>query len=265
MGIANITPDSFFDKGRYFSCKKAVKHIQDMLDAGANIIDIGAESTRPGAEYISLEEEQKRIFPVVKEVLKSKKVFISIDTNKAAIAEKCLSIGASMINDVSALRKDPAMVKVVAEHEVPVILMHALDDPKAMQDNPTYKNVVSQIIDFFKERVDFALSHGIKKEKIYLDPGIGFGKNLEHNFSIIRCMEKFTELGLPLVIGASRKSFIGKNKPEERLIGSITTAVVAAMKGASVVRVHDVKETVDALKMVETLIFPPVKGELKGV
>jgi len=261
MGILNVTPDSFSDGGKYFSLDSAVRRCEEMLEEGAKIIDIGGESTRPGAEPVSLEEEIRRVVPVIKEIRKrfGDDFFISVDTYKSEVAKLSLEEGADMINDVSALRFDENMVNVVARYECPVVLMHMRGTPKTMQENPTYDDVVGEILNFLKERIEFAVNFGVKEENIIVDPGIGFGKTVEHNLCILKRLCEFKVLGLPIMIGTSRKSFIGaiteESEPEKRLAGSLATYGIAVENGAKIIRVHDVKETVDFLK-----VFLAVKG-----
>ena len=255
MGVLNVTPDSFYDKGRFFEQKKAVKHALDMERDGADIIDVGGESTRPGAPDVSVDEELGRVVPVIRAISKKVKIAISIDTRKAKVADAALKAGASIVNDVSALREDPDMAGVVAKHRAKIILMHMKGRPKDMQADPKYIDVVKEIIRSLKRSIDLAKRAGIKKSKIIIDPGIGFGKTVEHNLKILRGLGHFKKLGYPLCVGTSRKYFIGKmlgsKDPEDRLVGSIATATAAAMSGANIIRAHDVALTRQALKMVD--------------
>ena len=255
MGVLNVTPDSFYDKGRFFEQKKAVKHALDMERDGADIIDVGGESTRPGAPDVSVDEELGRVVPVIRAISKKVKIAISIDTRKAKVADAALKAGASIVNDVSALREDPDMAGVVAKHRAKIILMHMKGRPKDMQADPKYIDVVKEIIRSLKRSIDLAKRAGIKKSKIIIDPGIGFGKTVEHNLKILRGLGHFKKLGYPLCVGTSRKYFIGKmlgsKDPEDRLAGSIATATAAAMSGANIIRAHDVALTRQALKMVD--------------
>ena len=257
MGILNVTPDSFSDGGKFARFEAAVAQAMQMQNEGADIIDIGGESSRPGAEPVSAQDEMERVLPAIKEIRRLSPIQISIDTYKAATAEAALAAGANIVNDISALRFDPAMVDLLARTDVPVILMHMLGTPRDMQQNPTYTDCVKEIGDFFGERIEFCRSRGIGKERLILDPGIGFGKRLEDNLAILRELEQFKRFGLPVLVGASRKSFIGKVAPERpagrRLGGSIAAAVVAALHGADIVRVHDVAETVEALRVVQAI------------
>jgi len=266
MGILNVTPDSFSDGGKYFSLEKAIAHAEKMVNEGADIVDIGGESTRPGAESVPLEEELRRVIPVVENLAKKIKVLVSIDTYKSEVAKRALDSGAQMVNDISGLRFDPQMVKIVSEYQVPVVIMHMKGTPKNMQDNPEYTDVVDEIYNFFSERVNFALNSAVKKESIYLDPGIGFGKTVEHNLEILRRLNEFHSLDCPLVLGTSRKSFIGKILEtevdpvkkfygvEERLEGSLTTYVWAIIQGVKILRVHDAKETKRVVKVTEAIL-----------
>ncbi len=257
MGILNITPDSFSDPGRFVDLDKAVSHGLDMARHGADLLDIGGESSRPGAEPVSAEVEMARVIPVIDRLRKAGAPPISIDTYKATTAEAALAAGAEIINDISALRFDDQMGPLVARTRVPVILMHMLGTPRDMQKNPKYDDCVEEIASFFEERIRFATICGIKRSQIVLDPGIGFGKRLEDNLSILRGLKRLTKFGLPILVGASRKSFIGALtgavEPSARLGGSIAVALSAVGSGAQIFRVHDVPETVQALKMHEAM------------
>ena len=244
MGILNVTPDSFYDGGRYRDRYDAIENALKMVDEGADIIDIGGESTHPGAEPVTVEEELHRVIPVLEAIVQNVSVPVSIDTYKADVARRAVEAGAKMINDISALRFDPHMVDVVKDTGCSVVLMHMLGKPKTMQMNPEYTNVINDIITFLKQRVGFAVSHGIPKEKIIVDPGIGFGKTLEHNLAIVRDVHRFHETGCPVLIGVSRKSMIGKitGLPvEERLWGSAALTAYCVINGVEIHRVHDVK------------------------
>lgn len=257
MGILNVTPDSFHDSGRYAKPEAAIARAREMAAAGAGIIDVGGESTRPGSEPVGPEEELMRVIPVIGAIAPELDVPVSIDTSKAGVARRALEAGATMINDVTALRGDEQMAGVAAAAGCPVCLMHMLGEPGTMQQNPQYGDVVGDIRDFFRERMGFAVAQGIKQENIILDPGIGFGKTLEHNLTILRRLDEFLVLGRPLLIGASRKSFIGKvtgeEETEKRLPGTIATTVIAFEKGARIFRVHDVAENCQALKLTEAI------------
>lgn len=243
MGVLNLTPDSFSDGGQFIDPEKAIARARQMVSEGADLIDIGAESSRPGAEPVSAKEEWKRIAPVLPELLKLK-VPISIDTYKPGVAEKCLNAGAHMINDITALRSKK-MAKVVAKYKCPIVLMHMPGSPRTMQENPEYEDICGEIISFLRGRIEFAKKNGIDERKIILDPGIGFGKTVAHNLEILRNLSEFKSLGRPILIGTSRKSFIGKilNLPvNERLEGTLASISIAIQNGADIVRVHDVKE-----------------------
>jgi len=265
MGILNVTPDSFSDGGKFYSTDVAVKHAIQMEKEGADIIDIGGESTRPGSKAISLDEEMNRVIPVVEELVKKIKIPISIDTYKSKIAKKALDLGANMINDISALRGDKNLASIVADYDVPICLMHMKGEPRNMQINPVYDDVVRETHDFLKERSEYAISNGIKKENIIVDPGIGFGKRtgkgIEDNCEILRRLSELKDLGFPIMVGASRKTFIGNicggDKPlpvTDRLEGSLATACIAIFNGADIVRVHDVKETRRCVDIVDHIL-----------
>ncbi|OGS19069.1 MAG: dihydropteroate synthase [Elusimicrobia bacterium RIFOXYA2_FULL_40_6] len=263
MGILNVTPDSFFDGGKYNLLDNALKHAQKMIAQGADIIDIGGESTRPGAETVDEKEEAKRIVPVITRLAKQfKNIVISVDTYKSSVAKTAIDSGAAMVNDISGLSFSPSMAKLVSEKNAHVIIMHIKGTPKDMQAvGPVYKNVVEEINDFFRRKIDYAAAAGVKKEKILIDPGIGFGKTTQHNLEILRNLKKFSTTGCPIVLGTSRKSFIGKilgteDKPlpaNERLYGSLATYACAYSNSIRVLRVHDVKETKQFLRTLETI------------
>jgi dihydropteroate synthase len=250
MGILNITPDSFSDGGKFFKHKYAVDHALKMVQEGADIIDIGAESTRPGSEPVSVEEEWKRIYPVLKEVRGQTGQLISIDTYKSEIARKALDEGADIVNDVSGLRFDPEMAKTVTRYKAPLILMHMQGTPRNMQLQPHYHNLMEEIFVFFANQVELAKNHGI--EQIILDPGIGFGKRYQDNFELIRRLAEFRIFGYPLLLGTSRKSFIGRALDKEvtdRLYGTAATVAIGVLNGANILRVHDVKEIRDIISI----------------
>jgi dihydropteroate synthase len=257
MGILNVTPDSFSDGGKYLAPELAIERGVQMAEDGADIIDIGAESTRPGAEPISYEEELQRIIPVLEGLLKQIDVPISIDTYKSSVAEAVLQIGAKIINDISGLRFDPRMKEVVAKYQAPVVIMHIKGEPLNMQRNPHYDNLIREIYDYLYDSIELAVKAGIKQEKIIVDPGIGFGKRLFDNYEILRRLEEFKVLGCPILIGPSRKSFIGKvlNLPsDQRLEGTIAAIAIGIQNGAHIVRVHDVKEISRACRIVDLLV-----------
>jgi len=258
MGILNITPDSFSDAGRFFEPEAAMAHALEMAAAGADIIDVGGESSRPGAAAIGLDEEIDRVLPVISRIKEETGVLVSVDTSKEEVAHRAVEEGgADMINDISALRFSERMATVVAELDVPVVLMHILGTPETMQRDPSYADVVAEVAEYFQERIDYALGRGVKKEKIILDPGIGFGKRLEDNIALIRHLKRFAEFELPLLVGVSRKSFLGQlggeKTPERREAETIAANLVAARNGADILRVHDVDATVKALKVWRSL------------
>ncbi|MBC7328031.1 dihydropteroate synthase [bacterium] len=245
MGILNLTPDSFYDGGRYVGDDSAIRRAEEMLEEGVDIIDIGGESTRPGAEPISVEEELKRVLPVIKKLVNRVNVPLSIDTYKSEVARIAISEGVEMVNDISALRFDERMVEVVRDYKVPVVLMHMKGTPKDMQMNPYYDDVIGEIYDFFQQRVRWAVEKGVGKNSIVVDPGIGFGKRVVDNLEIVKRLSEFKSLGLPILIGPSRKSFIGAIlgglPPEERLEGTAAVVAIAVLNGVNIIRVHDVK------------------------
>ena len=261
MGVVNVTPDSFSDGGLYLDEEKAIAHGRELVQAGADILDVGGESTRPGAEEVSAEEEIARTEPVVAELtvdLAQTGHEVSIDTSKLAVAEAALDAGATIVNDVTALRAEPEIGALCAERDAGLVLMHMQGDPRTMQRNPTYDDVVDDVRSFLAERLEVAIAAGVAEEKIWLDPGIGFGKNLEHNLELLRRLgELRRSLGRPLVVGASRKSFIGKidgSAVGERLGGSIAASVLAAAEGADVLRVHDVAEVGQAARVAAAIL-----------
>lgn len=258
MGILNVTPDSFYDGGRHAESDQAISDGLSMVEAGADIIDIGGESTRPGASSVSLDDELGRVLPVIRGIRRVTNLPISIDTTKAQVARAALAEGADVVNDISALRFDPDMVKLVAAENVPVILMHMKGTPRTMQLEPHYSDVVAEVREFLVKQIGFAAEQGVKREKIIIDPGIGFGKTLEHNLALLRALPTFASLGQPLLFGASRKAFIGRildAAPDERLEGSLAAAVAAVLAGAHMIRAHDVKETCRAVRMADAIRF----------
>ena len=245
MGILNVTTDSFSDGGQFMDKEIAVNHALEMVKFGADIIDIGGESTRPGAEPVTMEDELDRVIPTIEGIRTTSNVCISIDTYKADVAEKALATGADMVNDISGLQFDEKMVKVVKEENVPVIMMHIKGTPRNMQQNPDYENLMEEIVAYFQERVEFCHEHGIKNENIILDPGIGFGKRLQDNFELLRELKQISNLGFPVLSGPSRKSFIGLTLDlpvDERVEGTAAAVTASILNGAKIVRVHDVKE-----------------------
>ncbi len=257
MGIVNVTPDSFSDGGRYLQRHDAVAHVKEMIAQGADIIDVGGESTRPGSDPVDADEELRRVLPVIEAIREFSDIPVSIDTCKAVVARGALEAGADIINDVSGLRFDPEMAELAGERRTPVVIMHMKGMPKTMQKNPYYDDVVAEVREFFKDRIGHVRARGI--ESIILDPGIGFGKRLQDNLRLLQSLSVFADLGYPLLVGTSRKSFIGMitgDEAEERLGGTITSSLVAVMKGARIVRVHDVREAVQALRVLEAINQP---------
>lgn len=255
MGVLNVTPDSFSDGGVYFDPDEAIRRGTEMAEQGADLIDVGGESTRPGSDLVAEDEEWRRVGRVVETLVRKVDVPLSIDTMKPAVAEKAIRAGASIVNDVSGMR-DPAMVRLVAQERVGVVAMHMLGNPKTMQQDPHYADVVGEVRAFLLDRIRALTAAGVAPESIAVDPGIGFGKSLEHNLSLIRGLDTLAELGHPVVVGVSRKSFIGKvgaGEPGQRLPGSLAAATLAVLHGASVVRVHDVLETVRAMRVVDAV------------
>ena len=257
MGILNLTPDSFSDGGQFSDKNQATDYALKMIEDGADIIDIGGESTRPGAKPVSLDEELKRTISIIKSIRQQSDCLISIDTYKSPVAEAALDVGANLVNDISGLTFDEKMIDIVIARKVPVILMHMKGTPRSMQVDPHYDNVIEEICEFFKRKVKSAKNSGILDNMIILDPGIGFGKRLEDNFEIIRELKQICAMGYPILLGPSRKSFIGAslNLPvEERLEGTLASITAGIMNGANIIRVHDVKETLRAVKITEKIM-----------
>ncbi|MCP4986175.1 MAG: dihydropteroate synthase [Colwellia sp.] len=251
MGILNVTPDSFSDGGKFATFDNALKQVEQMISDGVDIVDIGGESTRPGAVDVSETDELARVIPLLKAIKSKFTIKVSIDTSKAEVMSQAIACGADIINDVRALQNEGCLA-VLAKSDVPVCLMHMQGMPRTMQQNPHYDDVINEIKQFFIERIKVCEDAGIKRERIMLDPGFGFGKTLEQNYQLLAQLHQFSELKLPILSGTSRKSMIGnllQRNVDERLAGSLTTAIIAAQQNASIVRVHDVKETVDALKV----------------
>ena len=256
MGVLNVTPDSFSDGGRFFRPANAVAHAHEMCAQGADIIDVGGESTRPGSNSLSAREEKDRVIPVIKELAAEVGAPISIDTQKAEVAEAALEAGAEIINDISALRTDPEMAPLAAEKAVPVVLMHMQGTPRIMQTNPVYKEVVGDITEWLQERVEAALASGIRADRVVVDPGFGFGKTVQHNLELLRRLHELHGLGKPLMVGTSRKSMLGAvlGLPEEqRLSGTVATVASAVLSGCHIVRVHDVRPALEAVKVCEAI------------
>jgi len=258
MGVVNVTPDSFSDGGRYLDPAAAVEHGLELVKQGADLLDVGGESTRPGAEEVSAGEELARVLPVVEGLVG--KATVSIDTSKAEVARAALDAGAAIVNDVAALRHDPEIAALCAERGAGLVLMHMQGEPRTMQQNPQYDDVVEDVKAFLAERMEVAVTAGVAEERIWLDPGIGFGKSLDHNLELLRRLGELRALGRPLVIGTSRKSFIGKidgSPVEQRIGGTIASSILAAAEGADVLRVHDVAEAAQALKVAGAILSPP--------
>ena len=257
MGIVNVTPDSFSDGGSFFSVEAAVAHALELVEQGADILDVGGESSRPGAEPVSEEEELRRVLPVMEKLAEHTSVPLSIDSMKPAVARAALAAGASIVNDVAAARHGIEMWEVAAEYRAGYVLMHAQGTPQTMQANPVYADVVREVNDFFVERLAGLHAAGVTPEQVVLDPGIGFGKTPEHNLQLLAGLNQFTELRRPLLIGVSRKSFIGKilgSDANERLPASLACATLAVAKGTRIIRTHDVAETVQAVRMTEAIL-----------
>jgi len=259
VGILNVTPDSFSDGGNFFDPEAAAEHAASMLDEGAGIIDVGGESSRPGSDPVSQEEEARRVVPVIERIIAARpEAVISVDTYRSAVAAAALDAGASIVNDVSALRGDPSMISVVAEAQCPVILMHMQGEPKTMQREPRYTDVVREVKDFLRSRAEHAVRAGVRAENIIVDPGIGFGKTLDHNLALLRDLEAVVDLGFPVLVGASRKRFIGSitgvEEAAERVFGTVATTVLAYEKGATLFRVHDVRANSEALAVAEAVL-----------
>ncbi|MEQ4529716.1 MAG: dihydropteroate synthase [Mixta sp.] len=253
MGILNVTPDSFSDGGKHNSLVAALTHANEMVNAGATIIDIGGESTRPGADEVSTEEELDRVIPVIEAIAQRFEVWISVDTSKPEVIRESARVGAHIINDIRSLQL-PGALEAAAETGLPVCLMHMQGEPGTMQTAPQYANLLQEVNDFFAQQIARCEAAGIKKSQLLLDPGFGFGKNLSHNYQLLADLADFHHFGLPLLVGMSRKSMIGQLLnvgPSQRLTGSLACAVIAAMQGAQIIRVHDVKETVEAMRVVE--------------
>ena len=252
MGILNITPDSFSDGGKYLDFSDALKRAHAMIEEGVDIIDIGGESTRPGSDPVSIDEELKRIIPIIEALKRDSDIAISVDTYKPEVMKEVIDMDVAMINDVYALTQ-PGAIDVIKKSEVGICLMHMQGIPKTMQINPTYKNVVSEVQSFLKGRAEMLISEGIDQSRIILDPGFGFGKTFEHNIEMLKKLESFQSLKFPLLVGLSRKSFIRKilnGEHDDHLSGSISAAIFSVLKGAKILRVHDVKETLSALKII---------------
>ncbi len=266
MGILNVTPNSFYDGGKYYDIEDALNRARKMIDDGADIIDIGGESTRPNSSYVSADEETKRIVPIIKELSKYIQIPISVDTYKAKVADKAIKAGAQIINDISGLQADKEMARVAAANNTPIIIMHIKGRPHDFPKYPVYAELIPEIISFLKRRIEYSVKSGIALDKIIIDPGIGFGKGVKHNIEILKHLNKFKCLNLPIMIGTSRKSFINKvlelsegndiKEDDLRLVGTLVTLIVAISKGVNIVRVHDVKEAVNIIKMYRSIDGP---------
>jgi dihydropteroate synthase len=256
MGVVNVTPDSFSDGGLYLEPEAAIAHGAELADEGADVLDVGGESTRPGAEEVSVEVEVARTEPVVAD-LAALGHRVSIDTSKRAVAEAALDAGAEIVNDVNAMRADPEIGALCADRGAELVLMHMQGTPRTMQDEPTYEDVVDDVRRFLAERIEAALAAGVAEERIWVDPGIGFGKTLEHNLELLRRLGELRDLGRPILVGTSRKSFIGKvdgSGPDERIGGTIASSVLAVAAGADMLRVHDVAEAVQATRVAAAIL-----------
>ncbi len=257
MGIVNATPDSFSDGGEHADTGSAVAHGLRLAAEGAAILDIGGESTRPGSDPVPVDEEVRRVVPVVEGLAAVSPVVLSVDTTKAAVARAALDAGAAIVNDVTALRGDPAMAALVAERGCPVCLMHMLGEPRTMQDDPRYDDVVAEVTAFLEARLAAAVAAGVREEQVLLDPGIGFGKTLAHNLALLAHLDRIAAIGRPVVLGASRKRFIGALLglgPGERVVGTVATTVLGLARGAAVLRVHDVRPNVEALRVAQAIL-----------
>lgn len=265
MGILNATPDSFSDGGRFSGLESALMHAREMAAAGADIIDIGGESTRPGAEALPEEEELQRIIPLIERLSGELAVPLSVDTYKSSVAEKALQAGASIVNDISGLRFSPDMARVVADHGAALVIMHIKGTPRDMQQNPVYEDVIGEIRTYLEEGIAIAARAGVDPEKILVDPGIGFGKTLEHNLSILNRLSEFRSLGRPVVLGTSRKKFIGAilgiPAPDQRVDGTAATVALGIERGASVVRVHDVARMTQVARMTDAIVRASTKSQ----
>jgi len=267
MGVINVTPDSFSDGGLYFDKDKAVERGLELVKQGADILDVGGESTRPGSDPITPDEEMRRVIPVISELREKTNVLISVDTTKSEVAKAALEAGADIINDISAFRFDDRMPLIATETGVPVILMHMKGVPQTMQSNPYYEDLFQEIRCFLEERMATAEAYGIKRENIIVDPGIGFGKSLEHNLAIINNLNFLEGLDRPILVGISRKSFIGKIlnlPPQERVEGTIASAVLSVLNGAHILRIHDVEPVKRAITVVEAIMKEDTDTEKKG-
>lgn len=261
LGVVNVTPDSFSDGGRFLNPVAACEHARRLVDEGADLIDVGGESTRPGAQPVPVDEELRRVLPVIEALAPVLPVPLSIDTRKAAVARAALEAGACLVNDISALRADPEMPDVVATTGVPVILMHMRGTPETMQDHPQYRDVVDEVTAWLIEAAAVSKARGVAQEQILIDPGLGFGKDLQHNLALLRHLDRLVETGYPVVVGPSRKSFIGavlQADVHERLMGTAAAVAWAVAQRAAVVRVHDVRAMVQVVRMMDAIVREPL-------
>ena len=258
MGVLNVTPDSFSDGGQFNEINSAILHVDEMIKNGADIIDIGGESTKPGSEPVSANEESKRIVPLIRTIKNEyKDILISVDTYKSSVAKKAIEAGADFVNDISGLTFDDEMVSLLAQRNIPVVIMHINGKPKTMQKNILYSDLISDMKRFFIKQCEYAINSGIKENNIIIDPGIGFGKTFDHNFTLLKRLKEFEDLGFPILIGPSRKAFIGDvlNLPSnERVEGTIATIVAGILNGANIIRAHDVKEIKRATIVTEKIL-----------
>ena len=257
MGVLNVTPDSFYNGGRYLDMERAKAQVHELTSAGAALLDIGGQSTRPGSEEVPLDEELRRVIPAIEAAREITPLPISVDTYRSAVAQEALDTGADLVNDISALRADHGMAALVAKRDVPIIIMHMRGTPRTMQENPTYEDLISEITAYLREGIRKAQSAGIREEQIVIDPGIGFGKTLEHNLEILNRLSEFRSIGRPILIGPSRKSFIGKvlgREPEGRLFGTAAAVAACVAGGAKIVRVHDVREMMDVANVMAAIL-----------
>jgi dihydropteroate synthase len=258
MGVLNVTPDSFSDGGQFNEIDSAILHVDKMLKNGADIIDVGGESTRPGSKSVSADEESRRIVPIIKAIKNEyKDILISVDTYKSNVAEKAIEAGADFVNDISGLTFDDEMISLLAQSDIPIVVMHINGKPKTMQENILYSDLISDMKRFFIKQCDYAINSGIKEGNIIIDPGIGFGKTFDHNFTLLKRLKEFEDLGFPILIGPSRKAFIGDvlNLPSnERVEGTIATIVAGILNGANIIRAHDIKEIKRATIVTEKIL-----------
>lgn len=265
MGILNITPDSFSDGGKFIHMKKAIHHARFMIQSGAKIIDVGGESSRPGAKRVSESEESDRVIPVVEQILKKFRVFVSVNTSHLSIMQECIKLGVHIINDIRSFAECNSLDDIINSN-VMICLMHMQGSPEHMQKSPKYKCIKSEIEEFFTKKISFFITQGVKKNRIIIDPGFGFGKNIQHNYHLLANLKNFLKFQVPILVGFSRKAMTDihkKHLPNKRIIGSIVCAILACIEGASIIRVHDVQETIDAISIFNTFILE--KSLLHGI